>query len=67
MIIRTIAYPRAGLIGNPSDGYFGKTIAFAFRNFSAQIELWESPELELLPSRRDHPRRMVDSAPLPPR
>jgi glucuronokinase len=54
MIVRTIAYPRAGLIGNPSDGYFGKTIAFAFRNFSAQIELWESPELELLPSRRDH-------------
>lgn len=54
MIIRTTAYPRAGLIGNPSDGYFGKTIAFAFRNFSANIELWESPELELLPSRRDH-------------
>jgi len=54
MIIRTIAYPRAGLIGNPSDGYFGKTIAFAFRNYSAHIELWESPELELLPSRRDH-------------
>ncbi|RRJ94826.1 GHMP kinase [Opitutaceae bacterium TAV4] len=54
MIIRTVAYPRAGLIGNPSDGYFGKTIAFAFTNFSAHIELWESPELELLPSRRDH-------------
>jgi len=54
MIIRTCAYPRAGLIGNPSDGYFGKTIAFAFTNFSAQIEMWESPELELLPSRRDH-------------
>lgn len=54
MIIRTIAYPRAGLIGNPSDGYFGKTIAFTFRDFSASIELWESPELELLPSRRDH-------------
>lgn len=54
MIIRSVAYPRAGLIGNPSDGYFGRTIAFAFRNFSAQVELWESPELELLPSRRDH-------------
>lgn len=54
MIIRTTAFPRAGLIGNPSDGYFGKTIAFAFTNFSAHIELWESPELELLPSRRDH-------------
>jgi glucuronokinase len=54
VIIRTTAYPRAGLIGNPSDGYFGKTIAFCFRNFSASIEMWESPELELLPSRRDH-------------
>lgn len=54
MIIRTHAHPRSGLIGNPSDGYFGKTIAFAFTNFSANIELWESPELELLPSRRDH-------------
>jgi len=54
VIVRTTAFPRAGLIGNPSDGYFGKTIAFAFTNFSAQIELWESPELELLPSRRDH-------------
>lgn len=54
MIIRSVAYPRAGLVGNPSDGYFGRTIAFAFRNFAANIELWESPELELLPSRRDH-------------
>ncbi len=54
MIIRTVAYPRAALIGNPSDGYFGKTISFSFRNFAAHIELWESPELELLPSRRDH-------------
>lgn len=54
MIIRTHAYPRAGLIGNPSDGYFGKTIAFTFQEFQATIELWESPELELLPSRRDH-------------
>jgi glucuronokinase len=54
MIIRTSARPRAGLIGNPSDGYFGRTIAFTFDNFCARIELWESPELELLPSRRDH-------------
>lgn len=54
MIIATTAFPRAGLIGNPSDGYFGKTIAFAFTNYEATIELWESPELELLPSRRDH-------------
>ncbi|MCC5840943.1 MAG: hypothetical protein JJT96_12560 [Opitutales bacterium] len=54
MIIRTTAYPRVGLIGNPSDGYFGKTIAFCFRNFSATITIYESPDLEILPSRRDH-------------
>ena len=54
MIIRTISYPRAGLIGNPSDGYFGKTISACFKGFQASIEMWESPSIELLPSRRDH-------------
>ena len=53
MIIHTTAYPRAALIGNPSDGYFGKTIAFTFSNFSARVTLYESPELEIVPSRRD--------------
>ena len=54
MIIRTIAYPRAALIGNPSDGYFGKTIAFVFRNYCAEVQLYETPELELLPAKRDN-------------
>jgi len=54
MIIRTTSYPRAGLIGNPSDGYFGKTISACFKGFHASIEMWESPTIELLPSRRDH-------------
>ncbi len=54
MIIRTKAFPRAGLIGNPSDGYFGKTIAFAFTNFAAEVTLWQTPELEILPCKRDH-------------
>ncbi len=56
MIIRQFAYPRAGLIGNPSDGYFGKTMAFAFRNFRAEVTLYESPEIEILPNTRDHSR-----------
>ncbi|MCK5843638.1 MAG: hypothetical protein KAG97_02950 [Victivallales bacterium] len=56
MIIRTRSFPRAALIGNPSDGYFGKTIAFVFDNFSADIQLYETPELDLLPSLRDHSR-----------
>jgi len=54
MIIRKKAYPRVGLIGNPSDGYFGKTIAFAFTNYSAQVVLYETPELEIMPNVKDH-------------
>lgn len=56
MIIRTLAFPRGGLIGNPSDGYFGKTIALAFSNFHAEVTLYETPELEILPNARDHSR-----------
>lgn len=54
MIIKQTAYPRAGLIGNPSDGYYGRTIALAFTNFQAEVILYESPELEILPNTRDH-------------
>jgi glucuronokinase len=49
--IVTRSYPRAALVGNPSDGYFGKTIAFVFSNFRAEVTLWES--LEIRPSERD--------------
>ena len=54
MIIRTVSYPRAGLVGNPSDGYYGKTISFIVKNFAAEIVLYETPELEILPAKRDH-------------
>jgi len=54
MIVRTRAFPRGGLVGNPSDGYFGKTIAFTFGNFHADVILYETPELEILPNTRDH-------------
>ena len=53
MIIETYSYPRAAVIGNPSDGYFGKTIAFVFSNFIARVQLWETPELEIKPERLD--------------
>ena len=54
MIIRQKSHPRAALVGNPSDGYFGKTIAFLFKNFSVEIVLYETPELAILPNQRDH-------------
>lgn len=53
MIIQTRAFARAGLIGNPSDGYFGKTISFLVKNFSARVTLYESPRLTILPQRSD--------------
>jgi len=53
MIINTKSYPRAALLGNPSDGFFGKTIAFPFSNFHARVTLYETPELELLPAEYD--------------
>jgi glucuronokinase len=54
MIIRTRAYARAGLAGNPSDGYFGKTLSVTIRNFCANVTMYETPDLEILPNKRDH-------------
>src|SRR3972149_4257509 len=45
MIIETSTYARAGLLGNPSDGFFGKTISVIIRNFGARVTLYQSPEL----------------------
>jgi glucuronokinase len=56
MIITTTAYGRAGMVGNPSDGYFGKTISFIVRNFSAKVSMWESPHFEIVTSFGDFAR-----------
>lgn len=53
MIYSEIAHARAGLVGNPSDGYFGKTISFIIRNFTARVTLWESPHFEIVPNDGD--------------
>ncbi|RXG60477.1 putative glucuronokinase 2 [Armadillidium vulgare] len=43
------AYARVGLIGNPSDGFFGKTISLSIKNFWAETTIEESPTLRLIP------------------
>uniref|UniRef100_A0A667YPV0 Glucuronokinase with putative uridyl pyrophosphorylase n=1 Tax=Myripristis murdjan TaxID=586833 RepID=A0A667YPV0_9TELE len=43
------SYARAGLMGNPSDGFHGKTIAMTISNFWAEVTLVESQILVLLP------------------
>ena len=54
MIVTKRAYARAGFVGNPSDGYNGKTIAFTIGDYAAEVVLYESPDLELRPSAQDH-------------
>ncbi len=53
MIIESRAYARAGLLGNPSDGYFGKTISIIVRNFGAHVSLYQTPELRIEPQNQD--------------
>lgn len=55
-IIRKRAYARAGLIGNPSDGYNGKTISVIVKNYSAEVVLYEWPEMEIVMTDEDQSR-----------
>lgn len=56
MIIESRAYARAGLLGNPSDGYFGKTVSIIVKNFGAIISLYQTPELVLEEMEEDRTR-----------
>jgi glucuronokinase len=56
MLISTKAHARAGLVGNPSDGYNGKTISIIIRDFAAEVLLYETPELEIMPRAQDRSR-----------
>jgi len=47
MIIESRAYARAGLLGNPSDGYYGKTISIIIKNFGVIVSLYQTPELKI--------------------
>jgi glucuronokinase len=54
MIIIETAYARAGLVGNPSDIFHGKTISLLFDSFQARVKLYETPRLAIVPNARDH-------------
>jgi glucuronokinase len=49
MIVSHSTYSRIGLLGNPSDGFGGKTIAAELRDFRASVTFWESPRLQIIP------------------
>lgn len=46
---------RVGLLGNPSDGYGGRTLALTVDKFSATVELEESERLEIVAAPDDMP------------
>ncbi|MCH2181536.1 MAG: hypothetical protein MK108_05975 [Mariniblastus sp.] len=43
-------YARAGLLGNPSDGYHGKTISLIVGDFSAQVDIASAERLTIQPA-----------------
>jgi len=47
-LTRKRAYARAGLLGNPSDGYNGKTISFSVRNYWAEVVLYEWHSVDIV-------------------
>lgn len=42
-------YARVGLMGNPSDGFNGKTVSFTIENFSAQVTLAPLETVDIVP------------------
>lgn len=64
LIIRKCAHARAGLLGNPSDGYNGRTISAIVRNFRAMVVLyeWDSLDIVLSANDRAHFRSIHDLA-----
>jgi glucuronokinase len=45
---RKRAFARAGLLGNPSDGYHGKTLSISVRNYWAEVVLYEWDSVEIV-------------------
>ncbi len=55
-LVRKRAYARAGLLGNPSDGYHGKTISVIVRNFCAEVVLYEWDSVDIVLAEDDRAR-----------
>jgi glucuronokinase len=53
ILIRERAYARAALVGNPSDGYHGRTIALSVPNFWAEVVLYEWDSVDIVLSADD--------------
>lgn len=54
-MISSRVHARIGFLGNPSDGYYGKTISFALANFYAEVTLTPTATVSFQP----HPEHDV--------
>ncbi len=52
-VVNARSFPRAGFLGNPSDGYFGKTLSFAFADYCVDLTLTESSRMRFVPGEVD--------------
>ncbi len=55
-MLRRRAYARAGLMGNPSDGYHGKTVSILVRDYFAEVVLYEWDDVEIVLAEEDRVR-----------
>ena len=55
-LTRKRAYARAGLLGNPSDGYNGRTISISVRNYCAEVVLYEWDSVDIVLADDDRAR-----------
>lgn len=55
-MLSATAPARVGILGNPSDGYGGRTLSFAVDRFSATVELEPADDLEIVAADADQPR-----------
>ena len=46
-MIKKTVYARVGLVGNPSDGFHGKTVSACIRNFHAEVILEEDRDITI--------------------
>lgn len=56
LLIRKFGYARAALVGNPSDGYHGRTMAIIVRDFWAEVVLYEWDSVDIVLSADDRAR-----------
>jgi glucuronokinase len=56
ILIRDRAYARAALVGNPSDGYHGRTVALSVPNFRAEVVLYEWDSVDIVLAADDRAR-----------